>query len=129
MQYFQNFEYEIKINIFKYVYSPLNLALTCRNWSVIAKDQYAKSEWLIVHYGKERALFHAVRLGLTFIDIALCQTLILRKVIMPRCFTNRQNQNLIELKIERNADRIHDFLQKIKSHFASNLLISVFTYL
>ena len=70
MQYFQNFEYEIKINIFKYVDSPLNLALTCRNWSVIAKDPYAKSEWLIVHFGKERALFHAVRLGPTFFDMS-----------------------------------------------------------
>ena len=61
MQSFQNFEYEIKINIFKYVDHSLNLALTCRNWSVIAKDPHAKSEWLLVHYGKAHALFHAVR--------------------------------------------------------------------
>ena len=52
-----------------------NLALTCRNWSVIAKDPYAKTEWLIVHYGKAHALFHAVRLGPSFIDIPVCQTL------------------------------------------------------
>ena len=43
---------EIKTINFKYVYFPLNLALTCRNWSVIAKDPYAKTEWLIAHYGK-----------------------------------------------------------------------------
>ena len=72
MQYFQNYEYEIKINILKYVNSPLNLALTCRNWSAIAKDPYAKTEWLILRYGKTHALFNAVRLGPTFIDIPVC---------------------------------------------------------
>ena len=91
-QYFQNFEYEIKINIFKYVDSPINLALICRNWSVysvIAKDPYAKTEWLIIRYGKAHALFHAVSLGPTFIDIPVCQTLIARKVIISRYFVQR----------------------------------------
>ena len=60
MQYFKE---EIKINIFKYVDYPLNLALSCQNWSVIAKNPYAKTEWLIARYGKAHALFHAVRLG------------------------------------------------------------------
>ena len=64
-QKLQFIEDEIKINIFKYVDYPQNLALTCRNWSVIAKDPYAKTEWLITHYGKALA----VRLGPTFIDI------------------------------------------------------------
>src|SRR5687768_10927732 len=79
-QKMQNFEYEIiNINIFKYVDYPLNLALTCRNWSVIAKEPYAKSEWVIVvQYGKLHVLFHTVRLGPTFIDVPLCQTLIAR---------------------------------------------------
>jgi hypothetical protein len=141
MQYFQNFEYEIKINIFKYVNSPLNLALTCRNWSSIAKDPYAKTEWLIIRYGKAHALFNAVRLGPTFIDIPVCQTLITRKVIISRYFVQRllmhfgkYDQKLIELKIEHNvgqldADRIRAFQQKIKSPWASNLPINVFTYL
>src|SRR4051794_1579071 len=108
-------EGEIKITIFKYVDSPLNLALTCRNWSVIAKDPYAKHEWQIVHYGKAHALFHAVRLGPTFIDIPVCQTLIASKFILYRYFIQRllmhfekYDQNLIELKIEHelDADRI-----------------------
>ena len=141
MQYFQNFEYEIKINIYKYVYSPLNLALSCRNWSVISKDPYAKTEWLLVRYGKCHALFHAVRLGPTFIDIPVCQTLITREVPISRYFIQRllmhfgkYDQNLIELKIEHNvgqldADRIRAFQQKIKSPWASNLPIFVFTYL
>src|SRR5437763_924914 len=141
MQYLQNIEYEIMITIFKYVNFPLNLALTCRNWSIIAKDPYAKTEWLIVHYGKAHALLHAVRLGPTFIDIPVCQTLITRKVIISRYFVQRllmhfgkYDQKLIELKIEHNvgqldADRIRAFQLKIKSPWASNLPIFVFTYL
>ena len=137
----QCIEGEIKVIIFKYVDSPLNLALICRNWSVIAKDPYAKPEWQIVHYGKAHALFHAVRLGPTFIDIPVCQTLIARKVILSRYFIQRllmhfgkYDQKLIELKIEHNvgqldADRIRAFQQKIKSPWASNLPIFVFTYL
>ena len=116
---------EIKINIFKYVDHSLNLALTCRNWSVIAKDPHAKSEWLLVHYGKAHALFYAVRLGPTFIDIPVCQILIARKVFISRYFIQRLlmhfgkfDQKLIELKMEHNvrqivdADRIRAFQQK-----------------
>src|SRR4051794_21463072 len=141
IQYFQNFEDEIKKNIFKYVNSPLNLALTCRNWSVIAKDPYSKAKWLIVRYGKDHALFHAVRLGPTFIDIPVCQTLIARKVIISRYFVQRllmhfgkYNQKLIELKLEHNvgqldADKIRAFQQKNKLPWASNLPITVFKHL
>jgi hypothetical protein len=122
MQYFQNFEYEIKINIFKYVKFPLNLILTCRNWSIIAKDPYAKYEWLIVHYGKAHALFHAITLGPTFVDVTmrqiLSQTLIARKVIRLCKY------NPIELKIVHNfgqldVDKIRAFQQSPR---ARNLL-------
>ncbi|GBC08205.1 hypothetical protein RclHR1_07970007 [Rhizophagus clarus] len=115
---------EIKINIFKCVKYPLNLTLSCRNWSVIIKNPHAKSEWLIVNYGKA----HAIRLGSTFIDIAACQTLIGREVL--RYFT----QKLIQLKIGCNLDRIdakriYAFQQKIKLLYTSNLPVSVFIYL
>ena len=131
----QNFKYEININIFKYVDYPLNLALTCRNWSVIVKDPYARSEWLIVHYGKLHALFHAVRLGPTFIDMPLCQTLIARNIGISRYFVQRllmhfgkYDQKLIELKLEHN-DRIRAFQQETKSPWEINLLMTVFIYL
>ena len=77
----QYFKYKIKIIISKYVNFPLNLALACQSWSVITKDPDTKSEWFIVHYGKELTLFYAVKLGSTFINVAVCQTLIGRKVI------------------------------------------------
>lgn len=112
---------EIKINIFKYVNYPLNLALTCRNWSVVIKNPYAKSKWLIVNYGKAHALFYAIRLGPTFIDIVVYQTLITRKVPI---FTRHFIQRLIQ---QCNADQIcaysiYAFQQKIKLSYMSNLL-------
>src|SRR5207248_9074567 len=94
-----------------------------------------------IRYGKAHALFHAVRLRSTFIEIPVCQTLITRKVIISRYFMQRllmhfgkYDQKLIELKIEHNvgqldADRNRAFQQKIKSPWASNLPITVFTYL
>src|SRR5438045_4800243 len=125
----QYFEYEIKINVFRYVQYPLNLVLTCRSWSVIVKDPFAKAEWLIVHYGKLHALFHAVRLGPTFIDMPLCQTLIARNIGISRYFVQRllmhfgkYDQKLIELKLEHN-DRIRAFQQETKSPWEINLLM------
>src|SRR5579862_1083077 len=87
MQYAED---KIKINIFKYVDYPLNLSLTCRNWSVIAKDPYAKIEWLLVRYGNNaNALYHAVRLGPTFIDIPVFRALITKNVTISRYFIQR----------------------------------------
>ncbi|RGB34482.1 hypothetical protein C1646_668496 [Rhizophagus diaphanus] len=134
MQYFQNFEYEIKINIFKYVDYPLNLISTCRNWSVIAKDSYAKTKWLIEHHGKEHAFFHAVRLGVTFIDMTMCQSLIERKIISSRYFIQillkhfrMHNQRLIELSIGHNFGQFG--ADKNQSSWARNLIIFAFNYL
>ena len=137
MQYCSN---EIKILIFKYVDSPLNLALTCKNWCVILKDEYAKTEWLVVHYGKAHAFFHAVRLGPTFIDIPVCQTLIAKKVPISRYFIQRLlmcfgkcDQKLMELRLglgcQFDDDKIRAIIQNFKFPWASNLPIYVFTYL
>ena len=137
MQYFLNLEHEIKIIIFKYVNNPLNLTLSCRNWSIIAKDPYVKADWLMVRYEKAHALFHAVRLGPTFIDIPLCQALIARNATVSRYFIQRllihfvkYDQELLDLKIEHNVGQHDDRdLQKIRSPWSSNLPMSVFTRL
>ncbi|CAB5180823.1 unnamed protein product [Rhizophagus irregularis] len=138
MQYIEN---EIKIKIFKYVKYPLNLSLTCQDWSVIAKDPYAKTEWLLVHYRKAHALYHAVRLGPTFIDIPVCQALIARKVFISKYFIQRllmhfrsYDSKLIQFETEHNvgqldADRIRAFQQKIKSFWENDLSLSVLAYL
>lgn len=133
MASFQSLEENIKINIFKYVERPLNLALTCSNWSAIAKNPVAKAEWLIAHCGKAHALFHAVRLGPTFIDIEICDALMKRKVIISKCFIEKllthfgqNDQKLIELKMEHNVDQ---FDTTDTSSWASNLPLPVFNYL
>src|SRR4051794_3692725 len=78
-------KFQIKINIFKYVDSPLNLALCSKEWSNVAKDPHAKIEWLIYRFGKIHALFHGIRLGPTFINKTICQQLIEeKKVILSR---------------------------------------------
>src|ERR1044072_5021068 len=78
----------------------MRYSLTCRSWSTITKYYpYAKSELLMIRYGKECALLHAARLRFTFIDITMCQVLIARKVTIPgyfiyRSFELRMNENL-----------------------------------
>ncbi|GBC08200.1 hypothetical protein RclHR1_07970002 [Rhizophagus clarus] len=124
-QIFENFVYEIKINIFKYVIHPLNLALTCQNWSIIVKDPYAKIEWLIVNYGKKHALSQAIKLGPTFIDMALCQVLIERRIITSKSFIqillkffgkyNRKLSELVEYNFGQfDSDKIYSFQQEVK---------------
>ena len=122
------------INIYKYIEFPLNLALTCRKWLNILKDHNTKVEWLLFRYGKVHSLFHAVRLGPTFIDLLVCQTLIKREVHISRYFIQRllknfgkPDQKLIELRIKNNVDTA--FQQRNKSPWASNLSFSVFKYL
>src|SRR2546423_1390439 len=114
---------EIKINIFKYVNYPQNLALTCQNWAAIAKDPLAKTEWLIVHYGKTHALFHAIRLGRTFIDIPLCQTLVMKKVTVPGYFIQRLLTHLGKYNQTLIIPRINAIQRKNISMFTSIYLL------
>ena len=86
---FQDLEVEVKINIFKHVDYLTNLALTCLRWSKIVNDPYAKTEWLIERYEKAHAMFHAVRLGPSFIDIPVCQNLFAKNVIISKYFIQR----------------------------------------
>ncbi|CAG8743539.1 1790_t:CDS:1, partial [Funneliformis mosseae] len=65
---FAHLQANIKINIFKFMRSPLNLALCNRGWSNVARDPHARTEWLIYQFGKTYAFFHGIRLGSTFIN-------------------------------------------------------------
>ncbi|GBB93620.1 hypothetical protein RclHR1_02200001 [Rhizophagus clarus] len=73
--------YELNIQFFKFVDTPLPLILTNRQWYTISKDPHARAEWLINKYGRAHALFHAVRLGNSFITAEVIQALLARKVI------------------------------------------------
>lgn len=60
---------EIEMIIFGYCRHPRSLCLTNRKWYKVSKDPHARAHWLIAHYGKARALFHAVRLGELIIGV------------------------------------------------------------
>src|SRR5205085_1233708 len=115
----------------KYVKYPFNLDLTCRGWSSIAKDPQVRSEWLIAHYGKEHALFHAVRLGPTFINDAVCDALFKKSVIISEYFISKllmnfgmRDQRLIQFRIRYDVRRSISV-----SSWGSNLPMGIFKLL
>src|ERR1051325_9680071 len=128
---------ELRVEIFKYLNTPISLALTNRKWYAISQDAHARAEWLIYKYGKAHALFYAVRLGGGFIAENVVQTLLARNVIISRYFIQRllmqfgsYDERLIELEIEHNVNhRISAFQKKLQSPWAGNIPLSVFTKL
>ncbi|KAG9292920.1 hypothetical protein G9A89_016282 [Geosiphon pyriformis] len=132
---------EICIEIFKWVSYPAPLALSCKHWARIAGDPHTKATWLIFQYGKVHALFHAVRLGPSFIDLNIISSLLSQKVILSRYFIQRllmhfgkYDEQLIMLKIEHSVghadeDRIKEIQKKLRCPWASDLPLNVFNQL
>ncbi|RIB08413.1 hypothetical protein C2G38_2211725 [Gigaspora rosea] len=131
---------EIKINIFKFILYPKNLSLTCKGWNNIVNDAQAKAEWILHHYGNAHSLFHAVRLGPSFINMFVVQSILAKGGLFSRYFAQRlcmhfgrYDNKLIELKIRHmgqvDSERIQRLQQKNNLPWASNLPITVFTYL
>src|ERR1051326_3160958 len=125
---------EIRIEIFKYVESPLSFSLTDRKWYEISRDPHARADWLIYKYGRAHALFHGVRLGEGFITEDVVQTLLAKNAIISRYFIQRlimqygkYDERLIELKIEHHinqidSSRIRAFQKKkLQSPWASDI--------
>ncbi|CAG8498629.1 5286_t:CDS:2 [Cetraspora pellucida] len=113
MANFETLPDEIKILIFKYVNNPKPLALCSRIWSVIARDSQARAEWIIYNFGRAQALFHAIRLGPSFINLSVAQAIIARRGILSRYMIQKLLMNygnydkkLIELKIAHNIGQI-----------------------
>src|SRR5579859_3683261 len=104
---------ELKIEIFKHVNTPISLALADRKWNAISIDPYVRAEWLTHKYGKAHALFHAIRLGNSFITSDVVQALLAKNAIISRYFVQRllmyfgpYDEKLIELKIEHNVNQV-----------------------
>ncbi|PKC11013.1 hypothetical protein RhiirA5_498022 [Rhizophagus irregularis] len=90
-------------SVLKFVHTPLPIYYI---------KTHSRAEWLINEYGRAHALFHAVRLGNSFI-------------------TPKEN---IELKIEHNVNKLTSiefelFKKKLQSPWASNLPLPIFTKL
>jgi hypothetical protein len=134
---------ELRIEIFKFVDTPISLALTNKKWYAISQDPQSRADWLIYKYGHAHALFHAVRLGNSFLTSEVLHSLLNKNAIISRYFIQRllmhfgpYDEKLIELKIEHNVnqvdfDRIRTFQKKISSPWpwASNLPLPIFTKL
>src|SRR5260364_361830 len=130
----------IKINIFKRIKKPLNLMLTCKEWRSVANNSEAKAEWVINTYGRAHALFHAVRLGPSFIDLPTAQAMITKRVILSRYFIQmlllhygNYDPNLIGQKITHNvrqtdADRVKSLQERVRTSWASDLELAVYSY-
>ncbi|CAG8513692.1 12866_t:CDS:1 [Cetraspora pellucida] len=130
----------IEYIIFKYVKSPKNLTLSSKAWSHIGKNANARAEWIIYHYGRAQALFHAVRLGPSFVNVSVVQAIIKKRGILSRYFIQKlllhygsYDLNLIELKLTHNIgqidlERIRSLKKNVLMPWASNLQLSVLTY-
>ncbi|EXX55868.1 uncharacterized protein OCT59_010611 [Rhizophagus irregularis] len=137
----QSLLHEIRSEIFKFIETPISLILTDRKWYAVSQDPHVRGEWLIYKYGRSHALFHGVRLGNDFLTLDVVQVLLTRKALISRYFIQRlimqfgpYDEKLIEQKIQHNAnqidfDRIRDFKKKLRSPWASNLPLPIFTKL
>src|SRR4051812_18551002 len=131
---------ELKIEIFKHLETPLPLSLTNRTWYNISQDPHTRAEWLLKKYGRAHALFHAIRLGNSFLTLEVIQSLLVKKAILSRYFIQRlflhygkHDQKLLELKVLYNInqidiDRIRVNQNKI-SPWASDISFPIFNLL
>ncbi|CAG8615681.1 3365_t:CDS:2 [Cetraspora pellucida] len=130
----------IKTRIFKHIKYPKALIVTCKDWHEIAKNSDAKAEWIIQNYGREHALFHAVRLGPLFLDEPTAKAIIAKDAILSRYFIQRllnsfgkYDQKLMEQKITHNVkqidtEQIKSLQKNARIPWASDLELSVFAY-
>src|SRR6266511_1460479 len=116
---------ELKVEIIKYVSKPMSLVLLNRNWYSTSQDPHTRAEWLIYKYGRAHALFHAVRLGNTFITVDVVQSLLAKKALISRYFVQRlviqfgtYDPKLIEMKMKYNMYNMNVYIPK--NPWASN---------
>ncbi|CAG8630085.1 15566_t:CDS:2 [Dentiscutata erythropus] len=113
---------KVKINILKYVRFP-NSLLVFKVWHQFFKRSEIRAKWIIDHFGKAHALFHAIRLGPNFISVSVVQKIIELGGIISRYFVQRLSQ------IEYNVRNIEQ-PRRVEKHSAvpwgSNTPLDVF---
>ncbi|CAG8459337.1 5994_t:CDS:1 [Cetraspora pellucida] len=107
----------------------------CRRLAIISKDPQVKAAWIIYQFGAAHCLFYAVKLGPSYLDVAVAQAIIAQGGILSRYFVQRLHMNfgasdekLIELKAAHGigSSQSQD-PQNIP--WASNLPINVYIFL
>jgi hypothetical protein len=111
---------ELKVEIFKYILTPISLILLNRNWYSISQDSHTRAEWLIYKYGRAHAMFHAIRLGNNFVTVDVVQALVLRGAIISRYFVQRLVMRF------GTCDNVNGNVSK-RNPWASDLTLPVFT--
>ncbi|CAG8595384.1 13590_t:CDS:2, partial [Funneliformis caledonium] len=123
---------ELSIEIFKCIPNPINLLVSSRKWHNISQDHHARAAWLIYKYGRAHALFHAVRIGNSFITVEVIQALLSKNVILSRYFVQRMlmhfgkyDENLIDrLELQKKLTSPWGIIRKeSKSDIVSSCLI------
>ncbi|CAG8648552.1 733_t:CDS:1, partial [Paraglomus brasilianum] len=128
---------ELKIEIILHLSNPTPLARCSREWYATINSPATKAKWLIGRYGKNHALFHAVRMGEPFVNVDVVDCLFAQKAHLSRYFIQRvmfgkYDSQLIDLKLTHNIrplDPVRTKLiqNKIQSPWASNLSFNVFS--
>lgn len=138
-KYFQDgLPNELMIYIFKCIRYPINLAVSCKRWSLICKDSQAKADWIIFQFGRTHCLFYSIKLGPSFLTVAVARAIIAKGGILSRYFAQRllihygkYDPKLIELKISHSIGQNDIERTPLQNNipWASNISISVYIFL
>ncbi|CAG8707082.1 16326_t:CDS:2 [Funneliformis caledonium] len=90
----------------------------------ISKDPYAKTEWLLHHFGKTHELFHGIRLGPTFINENIFGSKSINVLWKTNPALTEQKITFNAIQSGSNKLKIH-ILQEGAAIFSELLLISV----
>src|SRR6185312_14543580 len=100
----------VRVIIVSHLENPLPLARCSHGWYDLVYSSDVKSTWLLSRYGRTHALFHAVRIGDSFITPEVVECLFAQEVHISRYFIQRlvlgfgkYDQRLINLKIAYNV--------------------------
>ncbi|CAJ0871570.1 315_t:CDS:2 [Entrophospora sp. SA101] len=93
----ENLPSEFLIQVYTYNKTPISLILVNKHIYKLFTSPLAKAKWALGTFGKTHALFHAIRLGKTFITVDVIKALLKLKANFSRylvqiCFAERSTQ-------------------------------------
>src|SRR5437763_971711 len=88
----ESLPYEILTKIFMLTRYPASFARANKSLLKVSRDPYVRCKWLLYHYGKVHALFFAVSLGPSFINVEVVKNALANGAILSRYFLQKLNQ-------------------------------------
>ncbi|CAG8834075.1 4523_t:CDS:1, partial [Cetraspora pellucida] len=80
---------ELLIKIIKRIVILNHMIIVCKRFYTIISDHQFKADWIIFRFGKTHALFYAVNLGPSFINIKVVEAIICKGGNFSRYFIQR----------------------------------------